>query len=100
MVGNGGGGLVLQLSGGGGGSRAATAQEVAAKVAEVTGGKSQTQAKTLASRYELINASVQWTVGTGRQQTTVTVKSPLQASDLANLEKLLPTLVDKTTTQQ
>jgi type II secretory pathway component PulK len=101
MQGNQGGAIVVQLSsGGGGGRREATAQDIADKIAEVTGGSSNAQAKSLASRYELIDATINWTVGTGRNQTTVTMQSPLQSKNTTQLEQLLPSLLDKTTTQQ
>jgi type II secretory pathway component PulK len=102
MAGGQGGAFQVQIvtgGGGGGNTRAATAQEIADKIAEVTkatGG----QSKSLASRYDLIDASVSWTIGAGRNQTTLTVPSPLQSKNATQIEQLLPTLIDKTTTQQ
>ena len=99
-----GGGIQLQVvmsSGGpGGGSRAASAQEIADKIAEVTKATGGSQPKSLSSRYDLIDAGVSWTIGSGRTQTTLTLQSPLQSKNRAQMEQLLPKLIDKTTTQQ
>jgi type II secretory pathway component PulK len=94
-------------SGGGGGGapggqrtiRTATAQEIRQKVNSILNATSQQQRpKTLASRFELMNASVTWTIGTGRNQQEVRVTSPL--ADTSQQRTLLPLLLDKTTTQQ
>ncbi|MFL5343111.1 MAG: hypothetical protein ACJ8F7_23515 [Gemmataceae bacterium] len=99
-------------------SRAATVQEISDKVNSVLkggsssssgasgatggagtgGGGGQQQVHSLSSRYQLIGATVSWTIGTGRNQQTVTLASPL--NDKTKLADLLPKLLDKTSTQQ
>ena len=75
----------------------ANAQQVTDKLNQVLQGTSNTQLRSIASRYELIGASVTWTVGMGRTQQTLRMNSPLTAQSQATL---LPPLVDKTTTQR
>ena len=78
-------------------STPATAQQISDKVSSVLK-DTNSKGKTLSSRYELIGASCSWTVGTGRNQQTVTLASPL--NDKNQLGTLLPLLLDKTSTQQ
>ena len=73
----------------------ASDQQLANKLNEVLS-STRSQPRSLASRYELIGASVTFTVGSGRTQQTVRVDSPLTDASMA---ELLPTLLDKTTTQ-
>lgn len=54
--------------------------------------------RSIASRWEMVNTTISWTVTTGRQQQTITVASPL--NDPTTLKEVLPLLFDKTTTQQ
>jgi DNA uptake protein ComE-like DNA-binding protein len=63
-----------------------------------TNPNSKGQAKPLASVYNLINSSVSITVGSGNQQRTVTLQSPL--NDPGQQKTLLPLLLDGTTTLQ
>jgi type II secretory pathway component PulK len=99
---NTGGGATVVITGMGGGAadRTATSQEISDKLNEVMSGSSQNQMqpKSVASRYDLVNAYVTWTVGTGQQQQTVRMDSPL--NDKSQLSQYLPLLLDKTTTQQ
>lgn len=78
-------------------NRPPTPEEIQAKVNEVLQ-NAQTRANSLSSRFELINSSVTWEVGSGRNRQTVQLASPL--NDPAQLRTLLPMLLDKTTTQQ
>jgi DNA uptake protein ComE-like DNA-binding protein len=92
--------VITGMSTGGAADRTATAQEISDKLNEVMSGSGQNQMrpKSLASRYDLVNAYVTWTVGTGRDQQTVRMDSPL--NDKSQLAQYLPLLLDKTTTQQ
>jgi len=54
--------------------------------------------RSISSRYSLISAVVYLTIGKGQMQKTVQVLSPL--ADEGKLRELLPTLLDKTTTQR
>jgi type II secretory pathway component PulK len=101
--------VIAGIQSGGAADRTATAQEISDKVNEALSGSGQTgqtgqtgqsqgQAKSLASRYDLVNAYVTWTVGTGMQQQTVRMDSPL--NDKSQLAQYLPILLDKTTTQK
>jgi type II secretory pathway component PulK len=63
-----------------------------------TNTRSQGGAKPLSSIYNLINSSVSIPVGTGNQQRTVTLPSPL--NDPGQQKTLLPLLLDQTTTIQ
>lgn len=75
----------------------ATAQQISDKVNQVLSSNSNSsQLRSLSSRYDLIGASVTYTVGNGRNQQTLKVNSPLTDSSMA---QMLPTLLDKTTTQ-
>ncbi|HLW66430.1 MAG TPA: type II secretion system protein GspK [Gemmataceae bacterium] len=92
--------VIQSMTTGGATGRTATSQEISDKVNEVLSGSSQNamQSKSLASRYDLVNAYVSWTVGTGRDQQTVRMDSPL--NDKSQLSQYLPILLDKTTTQK
>jgi type II secretory pathway component PulK len=72
-------------------SSAATAQ-INSDMAN-TGGRRLTK---ISSLYDLVNSTVSVRVGTGRNQRTVSLPSPLQAS--SQQQQLLPTLLDETTT--
>jgi type II secretory pathway component PulK len=74
----------------------ANSQQIADQVNKVLNSTSN-QPRAIASRYELIGASVTFTVGSGMNQRTLKVDSPL--NDATQLQQLLPTLLDKTTTQ-
>jgi DNA uptake protein ComE-like DNA-binding protein len=63
-----------------------------------TNTNSRSQAKPLASIYSLINSSVSIPVGSGNQQRTVNLPSPL--NDPNQQKSLLPLLLDQTTTLQ
>ncbi len=76
----------------------ASSQQISDKLNQVLGSTSSNP-KSISSRYELIDASVTWTIGSGRNQLTVRVDSPLKSSDSAGMEQSLPLLLDKTTTQ-
>ncbi|HEV3142271.1 MAG TPA: type II secretion system protein GspK, partial [Gemmataceae bacterium] len=82
----------------GGRERAATTQEISDKISEILSASGQSRPKSLASRFDLVNSYVTWTVGTGRNQETVRMNSPL--NDQSQLTQYLPILLDKTTTQQ
>ena len=90
--------VITGMSSGGSADRTATSQEISDKVNEALSGSSQNRPKSLASRYDLVNAYVTWTVTTGQQPQTVRMDSPL--NDKSQLTQYLPILLDKTTTQQ
>jgi type II secretory pathway component PulK len=75
-----------------------SSQQIQEKVNSIVAGESGQRPRSLASRYELVNSSVSFTTGSGRNQRTVTVASPL--NDPAKLRQLLPVLLNQTTTQR
>jgi type II secretory pathway component PulK len=77
--------------------RDARPEDIQSKIQEVLQGRN-VQPRSISSRFELIEAEVYWTVGSGRQQQTVRWRSPL--SDATRQRTLLPILLDKTTTQR
>jgi type II secretory pathway component PulK len=94
---SGGGGVSVVIVANTSRNQNASPADIQEKVAEILQ-SSQQRPRSLSSRFELINTSVTWTVGQGRNQRTVQMSSPL--NDPAQLRTLLPTLLDKTTTQQ